>query len=126
MLSVLGHYDEAAELGQLARERGLPQNLRIRGNWQGALARVQAHRGDLAEAEQLAREAVATAEQTDSLNYQGKALIDLGEVLAAAGRQTEASAAFDEAIARFAGKGNVAMVAQAEARRSELLAGATV
>ena len=40
------------------------------------------HRGEHAEAERLAREAVAIAERTDALNCQGDALCDLAEVLA--------------------------------------------
>ena len=43
------------------------------------------HRGELAEAERLAREAVAASELTDSLNDQCLALWDLAEVLAAGG-----------------------------------------
>ena len=38
--------------------------------WRQVLARVHAHRGELAEAERLAREAVAASEQTDSLDDQ--------------------------------------------------------
>ena len=55
--------------------------------WRQVQALVHAHRGEHAEAERLAREAVAIAERTDALNSQGDALCDLAEVLAAAGRR---------------------------------------
>ena len=42
--------------------------------WRQVQARVQPHRGEHAEAEALAREAVAIIEQTDALNLQGAAL----------------------------------------------------
>ena len=56
----------------------------------------------------MAREAVALSERTDSLNFQGAALWDLAEVLAAAGRTHEAA----EALERYERKKNLAMVAQ--------------
>ena len=39
-------------------------------SWRQVLARVRAHRGELAEAERLAREAVAVSEESDLLNEQ--------------------------------------------------------
>ena len=61
--------------------------------WRQVLARVHAHRGELAEAERLAREAVAASELTDSLDDQCHALWDLAEVLAAPGASTRRSRA---------------------------------
>jgi hypothetical protein len=61
--------------------------------------RVQAHRGESVEAQGLARQAVAIMEPTDCLNFQGEALSDLAEVLAAAGRIDEAAAAREQARA---------------------------
>jgi thioredoxin-like negative regulator of GroEL len=60
------------------------------------LARVHEHRGELAEAEQLAREAVAFSQRTDSLDEQCLALWDLAEVLAAAQRPDEAADALEQ------------------------------
>ena len=59
--------------------------------WRQVQALVDAYRGDHAQAERLAREAVAIIEPTDMLNQQGDALCDLAEVLAAAGRTDEAA-----------------------------------
>ena len=60
----------------------------------------------------MAREAVALSERTDSLNFQGAALWDLAEVLAAAGRTHEAAEALKQALERYERKKNLAMVAQ--------------
>ena len=88
--------------------------------WRQVLALVEAHRGNYAEAERLAREAAAIADSTDGLNMQGDALCDLGEVLHAAGRADEADAAFAQALERFESKENFAKVAQARDRLAEL------
>ena len=59
-------------------------------------------RAEHAEAERLAREAVAIiTERTDGLQCQGDALCDLAEVLAAAGRREESVEALSEALDRY-------------------------
>ena len=60
-----------------------------------------------------------------ALNYQGDALCDLAEVLAAAGRTDEAAAALEQALERYERKKNLAMVAQVRPRLEELRAGVT-
>ena len=67
---------------------------------------MRARRGDLSEAEALAREAVALAERTDLLNTHGDTLADLGEVLVLAGRTDEAGAIFAQAAEILERKGN--------------------
>ena len=84
------------------------------------LARVHAHRGELAEAERLAREAVAESERTDSLDMQAEALCDLAEVLAAAGRPDDAAAALEQALDRCRRKKNLALARQVGERLVEL------
>ena len=80
-LCALGRYDEAEPLAQLGRELGGEQDFATQMLWRQVQALVHAHRGEHAEAERLAREAVAIAERTDALNHQGDALCDLAEVL---------------------------------------------
>ena len=111
-LCALGRYDEAEPLAQLGRELGGAQDVATQMLWRQVQARVHGHRGERAEAERLAREAVAIAERTDGLNYQGDALCDLAEVLAAAGRPGEATAALKQALERYERKKNLAMLAQ--------------
>jgi tetratricopeptide (TPR) repeat protein len=80
---------------------------------------VLARRGELAEAERLAREAVAMGEETDMIDTQADAYADLAEVLSLAGRSEEAIEAFDQALGRYERKGNVVM---AERMRERLAA----
>ena len=49
--------------------------------WRRALARTIARRGDPTAAEELARSAVALAEETDFLDLRAGTLVALGDVL---------------------------------------------
>ena len=122
-LCMLGRFDEAEQAAERARSLeetlgGLVPNYL----WRQVLARVHAHRGELAEAERLAREAVAASEQTDSLDDQCRVLWDLAEVLAAARRLDEAEAAFEQALDRCRRKKNLALARQVRERLVELRA----
>jgi tetratricopeptide (TPR) repeat protein len=99
-LCMLGRFDEAEQAAERARSLEETLGVPVMEDyiWRQVLARVHAHRGDVAEAERLAREAVAGSEQTDLLNDQCLTLYDLGEVLAAAGRYDEAEAALEQAL----------------------------
>jgi class 3 adenylate cyclase len=115
-LCALGRYEEAEPLAHRGRDLGAEDDVFTQALWRQVQAVVLAHRGEDQEAERLAREAVAIVETTDALNWQGDALCDLAEVLAADGRQEEAMAAFEEAIDRYTRKQNLAMVAQVRHR----------
>jgi AAA ATPase-like protein/tetratricopeptide repeat protein len=119
-LCALARYDEAEPLAQLGRELGSEQDSATQTLWRQVQARVHAHRGEHAEAERLAREAVTIGERTDALNFQGDALCDLAEVLAAAGRGAEAAAALELALERYERKKNLALLAQVRPRLEEL------
>ena len=120
-LCALGRYDEAEPFAQLGREliadEKDPAGQMV---WRQVLALVEAHRGNYAEAERLAREAVAIGDDIDGLNAQGDALCDLAEVLHAAGRADEADATFAEALERYERKENFAQAAQVRDRLAEL------
>jgi len=88
--------------------------------WRTARAKVRARRGDLPEAEALAREAVALAERTDLLNTHGDTVADLGEVLALAGRPDEAAAVFADAAEILERKGNRASLERVHHAAEEL------
>jgi hypothetical protein len=120
-LCALGRFDEAEPLARRGRELVGDNPTDEAGEvWCQVQARVLAHRGERAEAERLARQAVAGHEQTENLIFQGDAWCDLAEVLAAAGRDEEAAAALGEALERYGRKGNIPFARQARTRISEL------
>ena len=79
------------------------------------LARIRARAGRSAEAEQLAREAVAVAEETDAPIIRADAAYSLAIVLRDAGSPIESEDAARRALALYEAKGSV--VGAAEARR---------
>ncbi len=87
-------------------------------------AKVLARRGEHAEAERLAREAVAIGDGTDRLDPQGDAYADRAEVLLLAGKAEEAAAALAQALARYERKGNLVSAGRARARLKNLAASA--
>ena len=101
--------DRAAELG--ASDDALTQML-----WRQAKATVLARRGEHAEAERLAREAVAIGDATDMIDAQADTYADLGDVLVLASTANQAAAAFDEAHARYKRKGNIVMAERMRTR----------
>jgi class 3 adenylate cyclase/tetratricopeptide (TPR) repeat protein len=105
----------AAELG--ASDDRITQML-----WRQVKAKVLARRGEHAEAERLAREALAIGEETDMLNSVAQVYADFGEVLALAGRPDDAAAAFAEALARYERKENLVMAERTRSRLAELTA----
>ena len=121
-LCIAGRPDEAEPLADVARTVAGQEGEWL---WRQVQARVLAHRGEHAQAEMLAREAIAILERTDGLTYQGDGYWDLAEVLAAAGRVEEAMDAFEQALDRYGRKKNLAMVAQIRPRLEALRAGAS-
>ena len=88
--------------------------------WRQVRAKVLARRGEHAEAERLAREAVAIGDETDMLNSQGDANADLAEVLLLGGKAGEAAAALEQALERYERKGNLVSAHRTQARLAEL------
>jgi class 3 adenylate cyclase/tetratricopeptide (TPR) repeat protein len=117
-LCALGRFDEAEPLARRGRE--LAGDVHGETLWRQVQARVLAHRGEHAEAEHTAREAIAVHEQTDNLSFQGDGWWDLAEVLAAAGRNEEAAAALAEALERYERKGNIPLARQVRTRLAAL------
>jgi DNA-binding SARP family transcriptional activator/tetratricopeptide (TPR) repeat protein len=102
-----GRYDEAAHLITMSRQAGADEDLSAQIIGQGLAARILAHRGHHAEAQELANSAVQLAAQTDLLSQHADALLDLAHVLAAAGRTTEAHTAATQALDLHQRKGNL-------------------
>jgi hypothetical protein len=80
--------------------------------WRRIRAKVSAHRGEHAQAERLAREAVVICDGTEMLDAQADVYADLGEVLLLDGREEEAAAAFGQALERYEQKENLVMAAR--------------
>ena len=121
VLCAVGRYDEAEPLAWRGREVATEGDLWGQMFWRQAQALVDAHRGDHERADRLAHEAVSISSRMDSLNTQGDALCDLSDVLAAAGRTTEAAEALEQALERYERKKNLAMAAQVRPRLDALL-----
>ena len=83
-------------------------------------AKVLARRGQHAEAERLAREAVAIGEGTDALNWQGDANADLAEVLLLGGKAGAAANALQRARKLYERKENRASERRVVLRLEEL------
>jgi tetratricopeptide (TPR) repeat protein len=101
---------EALRLTELAERSATPGVADEDIGWRRVRAKLLARRGELAEAERLAREATARAALTDLLDDRARALADLAEVLRFGGRWEESTKALDEAIHLYERKGNAVAV----------------
>jgi class 3 adenylate cyclase/tetratricopeptide (TPR) repeat protein len=117
-LYALDQLDEAeawaVRAAELASERS------TKTLWRQVRAKVHARRGEHADAERLAREAVAICDETELLDKQGDAYADLAEVLLLAGKPDEAAAALEQALERYERKGNLVSAQHAQTRLTEL------
>lgn len=109
-------FEEAEPFIEESREIASSEDVASQVGWRAARALVLADRGELVEAEGLAREAVELAKSGDALDDQGDHLSVLAGILVAAGRSGEAAALFEEAIALYERKGNVVSAARARER----------
>jgi hypothetical protein len=75
-------------------------------------ATALARRGELVEAEEVARQAVVLAEQTDFLNHRAQALVVLGTVLGRRERSEAAHEALVAALGLYEEKGNLVAAAR--------------
>ena len=110
----LGRDDEAEQWLELGPATAPDAMAITQVLWRRVRAKVLARRGESEAAEQLAREAVALAEETDALNEHAAALLDLAEVLTLGGR--DARAELEDALALYERKGNLVMAERTRAR----------
>jgi class 3 adenylate cyclase/tetratricopeptide (TPR) repeat protein len=108
-LYALERLDEADAWAGRTAELGASDDVSSEMLWRQVRAKVRACRGEHAEAERLAREAVTIGEGTDGLNWQGDAYADLAEVLLLGGQADEAIAALKRALERYERKENLVM-----------------
>ena len=118
VLCALGRFAEAEDSSRLSEELGTEDDVDTQMLWRQTRATALAHRGELTQARRLAREAVALAEQSDDLNANGDALVDLADVLKLSDQRPKAAATLEQARALYARKGNVVMAERVQARLS--------
>jgi tetratricopeptide (TPR) repeat protein len=116
----LDRLDDADAWAKRAAELGASDDMFTQILWRQTSAKVLGRRGQLAEAEQLARDAVAIAEGTDYIEGQGYAYVDLADVLVLARKPAEAVAALEQALERYERKGNVVSAQRTRERLAEL------
>jgi tetratricopeptide (TPR) repeat protein len=103
-----GDDGEALRLTELAERSATPGVADEDILWRRVRAKLLARRGDVEEAERLAREATERAARTDLLDDHAQALADLAEVLRLGGRPEESATVVEEAIQLHEQKGNSA------------------
>jgi tetratricopeptide (TPR) repeat protein len=101
-----GRYEEAEELTRVAEDAAAGRDAEGEIVWRRVRAKILARRSELEQAERLARDSVALAQRTDSLNVHGDALLDLAEILRLLGRRRDAAAATQRALRLYERKGN--------------------
>jgi class 3 adenylate cyclase/tetratricopeptide (TPR) repeat protein len=116
----LGRIDEADDWARKGLELGGSDDVTTQFLARQVQAKVLARRGQHAEGERIAREAIALADATDGLTFQGDALRDLAEVLELAGRSDETALALREALERYERKGALAPAERVRERLAAL------
>jgi ATP/maltotriose-dependent transcriptional regulator MalT len=114
-----GRDDEAERLNQVIEELAAADDLVPQAQSRSVQAKILAKRGELEDAEELGREVVALAENTDFPDLKASTALDLAEVLEAAGKTDEAQELVARAREIFERKGNVVSARQTELRSVE-------
>ena len=114
-LYVQGRDGRALELSKVSEDATAPDDRSAGVQWRAVRAKLLARRGEVAEAEAMAREAVVLADETDFTVLRADAFMDLAEVLRTAERETESTRFVALALELYEQKGNV--VAAGRARR---------
>jgi class 3 adenylate cyclase/tetratricopeptide (TPR) repeat protein len=104
--------ERAAEVGAIDAENEML--------WRQVKAKLLARRGEHAEAERIAREAVASGDESEMTNVQGDCYADLGDVLLLAGKPEEAAEALVQALERYERKENLVMAERTRERLAAL------
>ncbi len=87
VLSAQGQDLEAERFVDITKETAAETDVMPQVLWRRSFARTTARRGDTTAAEELARSAVALAENTDFLDLRASSLVALAEVLRHAGKE---------------------------------------
>jgi tetratricopeptide (TPR) repeat protein len=115
-----GHYDEALELAEFAREITIQGDVDAEVRGLQVLAKATARLGRQDQAEALAADAVRLISATDYHELHAFTLVSQAEVLSLGGRTREAASAAREAAELFRKKGNAVNEARAAAFLDDL------
>jgi tetratricopeptide (TPR) repeat protein len=107
VLQEQGRGDDAFGVTELCRTVAAESDIDPQANWRRVRARILARRGETAEAEELAREALGIIEGTEMLDWHVDTLLALAEVLQASGGEAERQERLSEALALLERRGNV-------------------
>ena len=102
-----GRHEEAAQWAELSTEQANEDDMHSQSMSRAVHASVLSARGEPADAERYAREAVAFAERTDDTNTIADAHVVLGGVLALRGDTEAARAELSRAVELYERKGNL-------------------
>jgi tetratricopeptide (TPR) repeat protein len=103
-----GRYEEAEHMSEIAERASTDfDDVDAQFRWRAVRAKTLARRGELQEAEQLARDAADLISHSDWLNIRAGMQLDLAEVLSAAGKRSEAIGAIEQAVELYEQKQNL-------------------
>ena len=120
-LCALGLFDEAGRWASVSKQHTAADDLDAQTARRAAEAEIKAGKGELDGAEELAREAVALARETDMLNRRGRVSLVLATVLRHQGRMDETLASMEEALRLYERKGNIVGAGKARRLLNELV-----
>jgi predicted ATPase/class 3 adenylate cyclase len=115
-----GRFEEAEQYTHISEESAAPDDCISQILWRSVRAKAIASQGQLGDGEQLGREAVALARDTDNIDLRGDALLALAEVLRIAKRPDEPVPLIEEALRLYEQKGNVVSAGRARSLLDEL------
>jgi class 3 adenylate cyclase/tetratricopeptide (TPR) repeat protein len=113
VMLLAGRDDEADRAARRCARLATSADAGAQCAWRRVRARLLSAQGQHRQALTLAREAVQIVANTDHLNSQGDAMVDLAVVLAADGSQHEAAEALAAGVDRYRAKGNIVSATEA-------------
>ena len=122
VLFTLGRSNEASDYSRIAEEITDEDDYWSQILWRSARAKIFAQEGHFDEALRLAGESVSLASGSVDIEQHADALVDLGEVLRLAGRETEQGPHLHEALALYVRKGDVVSAARIQAKLADRVA----
>jgi tetratricopeptide (TPR) repeat protein len=114
-LYLQGQNDEAEDLTVVSERASSADDVWAQVAWRCTRAKILVRRGELEDAERLAREAVELIAETDALTMHAHALTSLAQVLAAGEKVEVAAECAAEGVRLYEAKGNVVAAEQARA-----------